>query len=57
MRCEVERSRPSLRERNKQRITKRIVAAAYLFYELGYEQTTMDAIAEAAKVSRARLFN
>ena len=50
--------RVTLRERNRQRLTKRIVAAATeLFRTVGYEQTTMDAIAEKAEVSRGTLFN
>jgi len=50
--------RVSLRERNRQRLTKRIVGAATeLFRTVGYEQTTMDAIAEKAEVSRGTLFN
>lgn len=47
-----------LRERNKQRNVQRIVdAASALFHTTGYTQTTMDAIAEQAEVSRATLFN
>lgn len=47
-----------LRERNKQRIIQRIVeAACALFREPGYEQTTMEMIAEKAEVSRGTLFN
>jgi len=47
-----------LRERNKQRNIQRIVdAASALFHTTGYTQTTMDAIAEQAEVSRATLFN
>ncbi len=47
-----------LRERNRQRIYKRIVSAATdLFSSTGYERTTMDAIAEKAEVSRGTLFN
>lgn len=57
--CEVKSERRlSLRERNRQRLTQRIVdAAAELFRTVGYEQTTMDAIAERAEVSRGTLFN
>ncbi|MBA2393223.1 MAG: TetR/AcrR family transcriptional regulator [Ktedonobacteraceae bacterium] len=47
-----------LRERNRQRIIQRIVKAAIeLFHTVGYEQTTMDNIAEKAEVSRGTLFN
>jgi len=47
-----------LRERNKQRNFQRIIDAAFaLFQTIGYDQTTMDAIAEKAEVSRATLFN
>jgi AcrR family transcriptional regulator len=47
-----------LRERNRQRIYKRIVSAATdLFSTTGFERTTMDAIAEKAEVSRGTLFN
>lgn len=47
-----------LRERNKQRTKESILAAAFsLFEEKGYDQTTMDMIAEKAEVSRATLFN
>lgn len=47
-----------LRERNKQRNFQRIVDVAFaLFQTIGYTQTTMDAIAEQAEVSRATLFN
>jgi AcrR family transcriptional regulator len=47
-----------LRERNRQRTIQRIVEAAIeLFYANGYDQTTMDLIAEKAEVSRATLFN
>ena len=46
-----------LRERNKQRILQRIQQAAFeLFRTSGYEQTTMDAIAEKAETSRGTLF-
>jgi AcrR family transcriptional regulator len=54
--CEMDRL--PLRERNKQRNVQRIIDAAFeLFHTLGYHQTTMDAIAEKAEVSRATLFN
>ena len=47
-----------LRERNKQRITQRIISAASeLFKTCGYHPTTMDDIAEKAEISRATLFN
>jgi AcrR family transcriptional regulator len=53
-----EMDRAPLRERNKQRTFRRIVDAALeLFQTTGYIQTTMDAIAEKAEVSRATLFN
>ena len=53
-----ETKQQSLRERNKARIAQRIItSAAELFRTLGYEQTTMDAIAERAEVSRGTLFN
>jgi AcrR family transcriptional regulator len=47
-----------LRERNKQKVTERIVAAAMeLFKSRGCEQTTMDDIADKAEISRGTLFN
>ncbi|HVU13168.1 MAG TPA: TetR/AcrR family transcriptional regulator [Phototrophicaceae bacterium] len=47
-----------LRERNRQRVRQRIIAAAAaLFGSGGYSQTTMDEIAARAEVSRATLFN
>ena len=47
-----------LRERNRQRIRQRIIAAAAeLFHDSGYSQTTMDDIAQKAEISRATLFN
>ena len=47
-----------LRERNRQRVRQRIIAAAAdLFGSDGYAQTTMDDIAQKAEVSRATLFN
>lgn len=55
---EVEVDRLPLRERNKQRVTNRIIAAASeLFKTRGYHATTMDEIAEKAEISRATLFN
>ncbi len=51
-------TRLPLRERNKQRISQRIEDAAFaLFRRVGYEQTTMEMIAEEAEVSRGTLFN
>lgn len=48
----------SLRERNKQRNRAAILDAAFaLFRSQGFDQTTMDMIAENAEVSRATLFN
>ena len=53
---EVERV--PLRERNKQRVLQRIQEAAFeLFRTVGYEQTTMEEIAEKAETSRGTLFN
>jgi len=47
-----------LRERNKQRSTRRIIlAASELFKARGYHSTTMDDIAEKAEISRGTLFN
>lgn len=47
-----------LRERNKQRVIQRILDAAFeLFRAAGYDQTTMDAVADKAEVSRGTLFN
>jgi AcrR family transcriptional regulator len=55
---EDESDRLSLRERNKQRVTQRIIlAASELFKTRGYHSTTMDDIAEKAEISRATLFN
>lgn len=54
----MKQNRVSLRERNRQRVAQRITTAAFeLFSTIGYNQTTMDAIAERAEVSRATLFN
>jgi AcrR family transcriptional regulator len=48
----------SLRERNRQRVTQRIISAAEsLFKAHGFHRTTMDDIAEKAEISRATLFN
>ncbi len=48
----------SLRDRKKRRTHNRIlVEAARLFGEQGYDPTTMDAIADAAEISRPTLFN
>lgn len=53
-----ETDRLPLRERNRQRVMQRILSATFaLFREAGYTQTTMDAIAEKAEVSRGTLFN
>jgi AcrR family transcriptional regulator len=47
-----------LRERNKQKVTQRIIAAAMeLFKTQGCQQTTMDDIAAKAEISRGTLFN
>lgn len=52
-----ETMRVPLRERNKQRVIQRIQEAAFeLFRTVGYEQTTMDEIAEKAETSRGTLF-
>ncbi len=49
--------RVPLRERKKQRVLQQIQEAAFeLFQTIGYEQTTMDAIAEKAETSRGTLF-
>jgi AcrR family transcriptional regulator len=51
-------TRLPLRERNKQRVIQRIRESAFaLFRTVGYEQTTMDAIAERAETSRGTVFN
>jgi AcrR family transcriptional regulator len=50
--------RITLREKNKQRVTQRIISAASeLFKTSGYHATTMDDIAEKAEISRGTLFN
>jgi AcrR family transcriptional regulator len=47
-----------LRERNKQKVTQRIITVAVeLFKTQGYAQTTIDDIAAEADVSRRTLFN
>jgi len=47
-----------LRERNKRKVTQRIISAAVeLFKSQGYQQTTMDDIAAKAEISRGTLFN
>jgi len=52
-----ETMRVPLRERNKQRVIQRIQEGAFeLFRTVGYEQTTMDAIAEKAETSRGTVF-
>ncbi len=46
------------RERNKQRVKSRLYESALrLFTENGYEQTSVDEIAEAADVARGTFFN
>ena len=46
-----------LRERKKRRVLQQIQDAAFeLFQDIGYEQTTMDAIAEKAETSRGTVF-
>jgi AcrR family transcriptional regulator len=53
-----ETGRLPLRERNKQRTFQRIVEAAdALFRTVGYDQATMEMIAEQAEVSRKTIFN
>ncbi len=53
----VDEKKPSLRQRNHERIQQRILEVALaLFTTEGYDQTTMDAIAEQAEVGRATLF-
>jgi AcrR family transcriptional regulator len=55
---ETKMDRLPLRERNKQRVTQRIISAASeLFKTRGYHSTTMNDIAEKAEISRATLFN
>jgi AcrR family transcriptional regulator len=47
-----------LRQRNKQKVTQRIIAAAAeLFKAKGCSLTTMDEIADKAEISRGTLFN
>jgi AcrR family transcriptional regulator len=49
--------RPGLRERKKQQTRDRIAKVALaLFLERGYDETTLDDIAEAADVSRRTIF-
>lgn len=51
-------AQPGRRERNKLAVEARIRAAALaLFREKGYEQTTVEEIAERADVSKATVFN
>lgn len=46
------------RERNKQRVRERLyLAAVELFVEKGYDQTSIDEIAERADVARGTFFN
>jgi AcrR family transcriptional regulator len=55
---EVKMDQEPLRERNKRRVTQRIISAASgLFKTCGYHSTTMDDIAEKAEISRGTLFN
>jgi len=55
---EVAMDQIPLRERNKQRVTQRIISSASeLFKTCGYHPTTMDDIAEKAEISRTTLFN
>ena len=55
---EIRLDRLPLRERNKQRVTQRIITVAVeLFKTRGYHQTTIDEIAEKAEISRGTLFN
>ena len=50
-------ARPSLRERKRRRTFNEIQeAATRLFIEQGYEQTTIEQIAEAAEVSQSTVF-
>jgi AcrR family transcriptional regulator len=54
---ETSATKPGLRERKKQQTRERIANAALkLFTERGYDETTLDDIAEAADVSRRTLF-
>lgn len=53
----IDEKKPSLRQRNHERIRQRILETALsLFTAHGFDQTTMDAIAEQAEVGRATLF-
>jgi AcrR family transcriptional regulator len=53
-----ERGHLPLRERKKQQTFQRIIDAAdVLFRTVGYDQTTMEMIAEQAEVSRKTIFN
>lgn len=55
---EQKKDRLPLRERNRQRVSQRILDVAFeSFRSVGYNQTTMDSIAEKAEVSRGTLFN
>ncbi len=51
-------AQPGRRERNKQRVRSRLYSSAMqLFTEKGYEQTSIEEIAEAADVARGTFFN
>ncbi|GAB6966991.1 TetR/AcrR family transcriptional regulator [Komagataeibacter kakiaceti JCM 25156] len=53
----TEAPRPGLRERKQARVRSMIIAQAMrLFSAQGYDQTTVDEVAEAAEVSRRTLF-
>lgn len=53
----LDEKKTSLRQRNHERMRQRILAAALaLFTSEGYDQTTMDTIAQQAEVGRATLF-
>ena len=54
----MKKKQPSLREKQKQQTRAEIVRVAFeLFGRRGYEDVPMEAISEAAGVSRATLFN
>jgi AcrR family transcriptional regulator len=57
MSTEIQPERPPLRERKKLRAKQAVRQAAFaLFTERGYDETTVDEIADAADVSRASFF-